>query len=616
MGLTTSLNNAVSGLRINQDSIDVLSRNVANAGTPGYNRQSLNVIDYNAQSGTYARSAGVTRAFNSSLQTYYTRQVADTANSGVQANYLNRLQGFLGKPGSAASLDTLYGNLQNAMQKLATSPDDYTVRAQAVSAAQGMAETLNRLSTTVQEMRRETEGQIASSVNNVNGMLTSLSEVNSRLMDLGMTDSARSSLLDQRDRLVSSVAEIIDVKADYRPNGTVALMTRSGVGILDNGVSKFKFDGAGSLDATAEFNVDSSKSNVGRLTLTTPSGLTVDLVQQGVLQGGELAGLVTLRDKTLVEAQAQLDEIAAGLAQAFSTQQTVGTEAGGTYSVPADPMSPGNTLTIKVKNGGVEQTIKVVNTTEPGVDYRDASGTRVVGIDMSAIATDPNAVATALNTVLTTATPKEPALDISVGITGGNWQIAGTGATAVTGLSTQITATGTQGGLAFNLFVDSSDAAFTNNPSGTPPQKVGFAQRISINSAVLADNRLMVQANPGDTLGNADRANYILDQMKSLQFVSGGDPKASSGRFQLNGNLGEVIGQVINFQGSTIGAAITRSDDRQLTLDTIVDQMSSEYGVDVNDEMARLMELQNAYAANARIVSVVKELIDQLFAST
>ena len=77
-----------------------------------------------------------------------------------------------------------------------------------------------------------------------------------------------------------------------------------------------------------------------------------------------------------------------------------------------------------------------------------------------------------------------------------------------------------------------------------------------------------------------------------------------------------MIGQVINFQGSTIGAAITRSDDRQLTLDTIVDQMSSEYGVDVNDEMARLMELQNAYAANARIVSVVKELIDQLFAST
>jgi flagellar hook-associated protein 1 FlgK len=32
--------------------------------------------------------------------------------------------------------------------------------------------------------------------------------------------------------------------------------------------------------------------------------------------------------------------------------------------------------------------------------------------------------------------------------------------------------------------------------------------------------------------------------------------------------------------------------------------------------MARLMELQNAYAANARVVSVVKELLDSLLAAT
>ena len=49
MGLTTSLTNAVSGLRVNQDSLDILSRNIANAGTPGYHRKSLNIVDYNAQ---------------------------------------------------------------------------------------------------------------------------------------------------------------------------------------------------------------------------------------------------------------------------------------------------------------------------------------------------------------------------------------------------------------------------------------------------------------------------------------------------------------------------------------------------------------------------------------
>src|SRR5690606_28364015 len=138
------------------------------------------------------------------------------------------------------------------------------------------------------------EGQIGSNVYNVNGMLNSLAEVNNRMLDLGMTDGARAALQDQRDRLVSGIAEVIDVQADYRPNGTVSLMTRSGVGILDQGVSTFSFESAGNLSPNSQFDVDPDKTRVGKLILTTPSGLTIDLVGQGILQGGELGGLMTL----------------------------------------------------------------------------------------------------------------------------------------------------------------------------------------------------------------------------------------------------------------------------------------------------------------------------------
>src|SRR5690606_34870395 len=113
MGLVSSLSNAVSGLRTSQDSISILSRNVANAGTPGYHRQALNIIDYSSINSTYARSSGVDRAFNLSLQTYYNRQVADTSMSNVLGDYLNKLQGYLGKPGSAGSLDTMFGSFKN-----------------------------------------------------------------------------------------------------------------------------------------------------------------------------------------------------------------------------------------------------------------------------------------------------------------------------------------------------------------------------------------------------------------------------------------------------------------------------------------------------------------------
>ena len=144
----------------------------------------------------------------------------------------------------------------------------------------------------------------------------------------------------------------------------------------------------------------------------------------------------------------------------------------------------------------------------------------------------------------------------------------------------------------------------------------GFAALIAVNTAILSDNRLLVQFELGQSLGDSARPEYILEQLGRMNFVSGGSPAANVGRTQLNGTVGELISQVLNFQGTSIGAALDRQESRQLTLDTITTQMESDYGVNVDEEMARLMELQNAYAANARVVSVVKELLDTLFAST
>ncbi len=612
MGLVSSLSNAVSGLRTSQDSITILSRNVANSGTPGYHRQSLNVIDYSSVNSTYARSAGVDRAFNLSLQTYYNRQVSDTSMSGVMGDYLSKLQGYLGKPGDPNSLDTMFGSFKNSLQALATSPDDYPTRANVVAGAQAFAQQLNTMSGVIQQLRQEAETRIANNVSEVNAMLISLNEVNKRMLDLGMTDTARAQLYDQRDRLVASVAEVIDVQAEYRADGTVALMTRSGVGLLDNGFSTFKFATAGALSPTSLATTNSSDSRVGKLTLTTPSGLTIDLVQQGVLQGGELAGLVQLRDKILVEAQNQLDEIAAGLAQAFNTITTAGTAVtggGGAEGLSADisHLKPGNDVLLTYSQNGTNQRVRIINSTN-GEDFVDASGQRVLSVDLSNSTTAAATLQAKLPGLAITS-PSAGVLQVLDDGTGGIRD--------VTGLTTRGSATGMQqGDLAMALFVDQGNSAFTDNLDTNPPQIVGFAARISVNPAVVTDNRLLVQFDIDHTLGDAARPEYILNQLNSMSFVSGTSPAANEGRHQLNGTVEQLIQQVLNYQGTTIGSALTARDNRQLTLDTITTQMESEYGVNLDEEMARLTELQSAYAANARVVSVVKELLDTLFAST
>src|SRR5689334_17242749 len=108
MGLSVTLSNALSGMRVGQNALDVLSHNVANAGTPGYHRRAISVIDTLGVNSTYAREGQLSRAFNQSLQSHYTRAVSDSSFAAVQATYLDRVQILFGKPGTTGSLDSAF----------------------------------------------------------------------------------------------------------------------------------------------------------------------------------------------------------------------------------------------------------------------------------------------------------------------------------------------------------------------------------------------------------------------------------------------------------------------------------------------------------------------------
>ena len=611
MGLSASLSNALSGMHVSQNSLEVLSRNVSNSGTPGYHKQSLSVIDTVAGSSSYARSGTVQRAFNKSLQVFYTNAVSDAAFANTRAASLDRLQSYLGKPGEAGSLDTMFGNLQNAFQALSTSPDNYASRATVVTQAQAMVTTLNSLTRDVQQLRQEAENEMAATVDQLNLAVTSLKSVNDKLGDLSSDNATRATLMDQRDRLVSEIAELIDVRVDYRSDDTVALMTRSGVGILDGTASRFSFTPAGALSADKQFSNDPAESRVGKLTLTNLSGTTIDLVQQRVVQTGKLGALIELRDTTLVAAQDQLDEIAAGLAQAMSTVKTAGTAASSGaqngYTLDLSGVRNGNDFVLDYKSGGIDRSIRVVNvgdTSKLPLDYIDATGARVIGMDFSAGAA---AVAAGLQSALGSG--------FTVSAAGTSITVLDDGAgntTDVNALTARTTATALQNGqAALNLFVDASNADFTNSLDGKT-QKLGFAGRISINSAVLVDNTLLVKPTPTSSLGDPARVDYLLDQLQTASFASAQTGPATANTYRLSGTVNDLIAQTMNYTGSISQLATSDADTQQMAMDSLDERMQSEYGVNVDEEMARLIELQNAYAANSRVIATVQELMSRL----
>ncbi len=612
MGLSVTLNNALSGMRVGQNALDTLSNNVANAGTPGYHRRSVSVINSLGVNSTYAREGQLSRSFNQSLQAHYTRTTAESGFTSVQASFLDRVQTLFGKPGTVGSIDSTYNAFESSLAAAATSPDSYANRADLVQKAQTVASTLNRLSSDIQSLRQEIEAKLSNGVDTINNQLQSLEKVNLRLADQGIDPTSRATLMDQRDRLVEDLSGQMDLRVSYRSDGTVSLMTRSGVGILDVKASVFKYESAGALSAASRFSPNDAVSGVGKLSIMTPAGLEIDLVKQNVLQSGELAGLIQLRDQQLVQAQDQLDEIAASVAQAMSTNVTQGTQvtAGPSngYEVDLANVRNGNEFTFKYTQGGAEKTVRVLrvdDTTKLPLDYVDANGARVIGLDFSGGA---GAVASQLQNKLgggfNVSNPSGSTLRIM--------DDGAAGTTDMLSLSTRTTSSGLQNGtLGFSLFVDTNNADFTNSLDGVG-QKLGFASRISVNASIVADNKLLVQYTGTTPLGDQDRLNRLISNLDNMRFSGGQGAGLSNASARLGGTVADLISQTLNYQGNVAEAAISNNKTQQQTLDALTQRLDSEYGVDVDEEMARLMELQNAFAANARVMSVVQELMNSL----
>lgn len=612
MGLSVSLSNALSGMNATQRGLEVLSRNVSNAGTPGYHRQSVSVNNGYSANSSFAEVSDISRAFNEAVQRYYNEGVSNTGYADVRADFLSRLEIFIGKPGDANSIDTFYQDFENAMQALATSPDDFGTRSTVISSATQLANGLNGLSSAVQDLRQETETQIYTNVTDINRMLKSLESVNHSLKDQSGDPASRMALLDERDRLVAGISELIDTRVEYRTDDTVSLMTSSGLGLLDEAATQFEFRSAGQLNASSQFSIVDAENGVGTLTARTPAGYEIDVIEQNVIRAGRLGALIDLRDSTLVQAQDQLDEIATALAVSLSTVTTEGAAVTGPpdgFSLDLANVQPGNDFTLSYSEGSVDHTVRVVridDTSKLPMDVIGVDGVRTIGLDFSG---GIGAVATALDAALGTAiTVTNPA--------GSTIQIVDDGVAAtsdINALVSHTTATGTQNGdLALPLFLDAGNA-FSNSLDGDT-QRLGFASRIEVNGDLIANNELLVKFTSTTSLGNADRANFLLHGLQNSDFTASTVSSVETGSLRLSGNAQSMIVQMMNFQGNSITAANNHLAAQELSLDAVTQRLSAEYDVNVDEEMARLIELQNAYSASARVVSVVQELINQLIA--
>jgi flagellar hook-associated protein 1 FlgK len=353
MSLSSALATAIAGLHTNQAALSIVSSNVSNAQTPGYVARTLTQIEVAGSStdtGASVRVTAVNRQLDQYLQTQLRTETSAGAYADKMSNVLAQLQGVYGTPGGAGTLETAYNNFTSALQSLSANSGTQSARSLALSTAQSLALQLNTATQGVQALRSNAEQDIAAAVTQANNAITQIAKLNVQLQALPAGDNNAATLEDQRDSAIKDLSQLMDVRVVIDNANVATVYTTSGLQLVGVEPSKLSFNSQGTLNASSLWNSNPALSTAGSLTLTFANGANVDLIATNSVGSGRLGADLKLRDNVLVQAQTQLDQLAATLAGSLSDQTTAGTavtsgsQTG--YDLDLSNVLPGNSINL------------------------------------------------------------------------------------------------------------------------------------------------------------------------------------------------------------------------------------------------------------------------------
>jgi flagellar hook-associated protein 1 FlgK len=606
MSLSSTLATAVAGLRANQAAISVISSNVANAQTPGYVAQSVNQVEVIAgDSGASVNVTGVNRQLDQFLQTQLRNETSGGAFADQTANILNQLQTVYGTPGQAGSLENSLSNFTTAVQALSTNAGAPAAQSTALTAAQSLAQQLNTTTQGIQTLRSNTEQDIGISVNQANAALNQIAQLNAKIAGAPPNDPTSASLQDQRDNAINQLSKLLDIRVATDSSNQTSVFTANGIELTGAQPSQLVFNSPGPLNANTAG---------GGLSVKFANGASIDLIATKSINSGQIGADLTLRDKTLVQAQAQVDQLAASVSSALSDKTTAGTpvtvapQAG--FDLNLSNVLPGNSINLTYTDTATntQHHVTIVRVDDPAAlplsNANSGPNNQVIGVNF--LSGGP--VATQLNTALGGA-----------GLQFSNFPTLrvldnGAGSTTVNSASvTTTTSSLTSGNPQLPLFTDGT-SLYTGAITAAGSQQTGFAGRITVNAALFSDPSKLSVFNtaPPTPAGDTTRSDFIFSQLTSGTFTYSPQTGLGSAATPFKGTLTNYVQQFLSLQGNAATSATQLQQGQDVVVNTLQQKVKSTSGVNIDTELANLIAIQNNYAANAHVLSAVQNVLTTL----
>lgn len=321
-----------SALTVAQAGVNTAAHNIANAATPGYNRQT--VVQVAGQAGAQAAAtvgmgaqvAEVKRNYSSFLGTQLLSTQSQQSQLEVQYGQIQQIDNMMADSsvGVAPALQDFFNTLQN----VSTAPADATLRQSVLFSAESVTTRFKDMSNQLDEIGQGVNSQIESSVQDLNSAAQHLVGLNQAIVNAkGMPGSQSNDLLDQRDQVLRDLSKVVKISVNEQ----------------DDQVNVFIGNGQPLVTGSTahQFKTQPSKTDSGRLEVVQDFGNQAGAPlssQQPV--GGALGGLLAFRDQTLAPAQNALGLVAIGLASGINAQQVKGYDQTGVAGKPLFDLPP------------------------------------------------------------------------------------------------------------------------------------------------------------------------------------------------------------------------------------------------------------------------------------
>ena len=614
-----------SALLAYRTALNVVSQNIANANTPGYTRQAIdlqNIAGAPSSNGTIGNGVQVLTVDRLGDGLMEQQLVADDSSY----NRINTFQTYAAQADSALSstssgLSTPLQGFFSALNSLSSSSSSTATRQALLTSGQTLSATFNNLQQQLNGMDSQVSGSITTTVSQINGYAKQLAQLNVSIAQATAQGNGQppNDLLDQRGQLLRNLASDVGISTTTSSDGSVNVFVANGQALV--------LDGNANSLSTQPDTFGQSQD------IVLNSGNSKSIVTSQV-SGGTLGGMLDTRREIIDPAMNQLGQLAVTLASAVNSQNAKGMNQYGQMGANFFSTPPVTVSAAGSNGGSASVSASVGNTSQLAAsDYLlkySGSGWSLINQSSGA--------AISLSGSGTAASP----------LTGGGLQIVVGGAPAA--------------GDQF-LLQPTRSAAATLQVAITDPAQIAAASPVqataaptNAGSASIGTPQVVDATNPNllgtSTIQFTSATTYSINGAGSYSYASGGNISANGVQVQISGTpasgdsftlsaaaasstdnsnaqqMANIANQTLLNGGldtiasanaalvSGVGAQSQQAQS-QLGAETSIRtqdqaQRDSVSGVNLDEEAASMMQFQQAYQAAAQVIATSNTLFASL----